>query len=37
MGSLRVQIFAAKGYVDAGLLSQCFSYCFQEMKEASGI
>jgi hypothetical protein len=37
MGSLRVQVIAAKGYVDAGLLSKCFVHCFQEMKEAVGI
>jgi hypothetical protein len=37
MGSLRVQVIAAKGYVDAGLLSKCFVHCFQEMKEAAAI
>lgn len=37
MGSLRVQVIAAKGYVDADLLSQCFAHCFREMKEAAGI
>lgn len=37
MGSLRVQVIAAKGYVDATLLSRCFAHCFQEMKEAARI
>eukprot|EP01018_Ginkgo_biloba_P023748 Gb_05378 [translate_table: standard] len=35
MGTVRVQVVAAKGYVDADLLSKCFSEAFQEIKEAS--